>query len=486
MKKLTSVLCGAVAAVCAAATAAFGGISNYSAAKAENAAENQKFALDTGAYTLKMDDSVTMDVSYAHGATYLYNKRDTKGNIRLKFKTNSVSSTLEHNIMYGLVRGKSEDIAFAFADMANTYWYIFGNHISGSLGKTIYKADAYTDILYNVTTHAFGVSIDRSDVTGEMSKFTGSANADVVDSKGATKICWDSVNIGINDPADTIAVTLTDFALTDAEGYDLGVAMGRMTYGKGEYSYNENVYGYAGKTVTVKYIGDGDGGLPLVYGSDGTRLTTPVTSLGKGEYSFVMPDADVKLVMKRRIESSEIYGTYANAESGDYFVLGEQSYKSINGVKTEINLAVYTGGIVDVIEGENITEGEYTIGKLVVGENVYKKLLKYSVAFVVDGKTVKSETLSSGDYFATAPENPTKDGYVFAGWRTSGGEAYEADKTITESTTFYAVFKEEGGHTDPKAESKSGCGGNIAYSCFAFIPLAAIIFGIKNKREGGR
>ena len=141
---------------------------------------------------------------------------------------------------------------------------------------------------------------------------------------------------------------------------------------------------------------------------------------------------------------------------------------------------------MDVIDGENITEGEYTIGKLVVSENVYKKLLKYSVAFVVDGKTVKSETLSSGDYFATAPANPTKDGYVFAGWRTSGGEAYEADKTITESTTFYAVFEEEGGHTDPKAESKSGCGGNIAHSCFAFIPLAAIIFGIKNKREGGR
>ena len=79
MKKFISVLCGAVVAVCAAATAAFGGINGYSA-KAENAAENQKFALDTGAYTLKMDDSVTMDVSYAHGA-YLYNKRDTSGNI---------------------------------------------------------------------------------------------------------------------------------------------------------------------------------------------------------------------------------------------------------------------------------------------------------------------------------------------------------------------------------------------------------------------
>ena len=102
MKKLTSVLCGAVAAVCAAATAAFGGISNYSAAKAENAAENKKFALDTGAYTLKMDDSVTVDVSYAHGA-YLYNKRDTSANIRLKFTTVSYSSAVTSAVYNGLV-----------------------------------------------------------------------------------------------------------------------------------------------------------------------------------------------------------------------------------------------------------------------------------------------------------------------------------------------------------------------------------------------
>ena len=113
-------------------------------------------------------------------------------------------------------------------------------------------------------------------------------------------------------------------------------------------------------------------------------------------------------------------------------------------------------------------------------------MLNYSVSFVLDGKTVKSETLSSGDYFATAPEDPKKDGYVFAGWRTSGGEAFEADKTITESTTFYAVFNEEGGHVDPKVESKGGCGGHIAYSGFAIIPLAAVFFCLKIKREGGR
>ena len=364
MKKLTSVLCGAVAAVCAAATAAFGGISNYSAAKAENAAENQKFALDTGAYTLKMDDSVTMDVSYAHGA-YLYNKRDTSGNIRLKFKTVSYSSAVTSAVYNGLVRGSSKDIAYAYVPMATNHWYVFGDGRNTKKGD-IYSVDEYTDIIYDVTAHAFSVKIGKA--TPVMAKMFQSADASVTDAAGTGRIAWDA-----NNAEAIIKATLTDFSITDADGYNLGVAMSRTQDARMTYSYEENFYGYAGKTVTVKYIGDGDGGSPLVYGSDGTRLTIPVTSLGKGEYSFVMPKDNVRLVMKRRIENSEIYGTYANAESGDYFVLGEQSYKSINGVKTNIDLAVYTGGIVDVIDGENITEGEYTIGKLVVGNTVYKK-----------------------------------------------------------------------------------------------------------------
>ena len=476
MKKFISVLCGAVVAVCAAATAAFGGINGYSA-KAENTAENQKFALDTGAYTLKMDDSVTMDVSYAHGA-YLYNKRDTSGNIRLKFKTVSYSSAVTSANFNGLVRGSSKDIAYAYIPMTTNHWYVFGDGSNPTKGD-IYSVDEYTDIIYDVTAHAFSVKIGEK--TPVMAKMFQTAEAAVTDAAGTGRIAWDA-----NNDEAIIKATLTDFSITDADGYNLGVAMGRMQDSRMVYTYEENFYGYAGKTVTVKYIGDGDDGSPLVYGSDGARLTTPVTSLGNGVYSFVMPEDDVKLVMKRRVENSGIYGTYLSAASGDYFVFGEQSYKSVKGVKTDINLAAYSGGIVEITEGENTAEGSYTIGKLVLGETVYKKLLKYSVTFVADGKTVKSETLSSGDYFATAPAAPTKDGYVFAGWRTSDGKAYEADKTITESTTFYAVFNEEGGHVNPTNESKGGCGGHIAYSCFAIIPLAAMILGLKNKREGGR
>ena len=40
---------------------------------------------------------------------------------------------------------------------------------------------------------------------------------------------------------------------------------------------------------------------------------------------------------------------------------------------------------------------------------------KYTVAFVVDGETVKSESLEYGTTIVL-PETPTKDGYTFAGW----------------------------------------------------------------------
>ena len=176
MKKFISVLCGAVVAVCAAATAAFGGINGYSA-KAEESAENQKFALDTGAYTLKMDDSVTMDVSYAHGA-YLYNKRDTSGNIRLKFKTVSYSSAVTSANYNGLVRGSSKNIAYAYEPMTTNHWYVFGDGSHTTKGD-IYSVDEYTDIIYDVTAHAFSVKIGEK--TPVMAKMFQSADASVTD-----------------------------------------------------------------------------------------------------------------------------------------------------------------------------------------------------------------------------------------------------------------------------------------------------------------
>ena len=120
MKKFKSVICGAVAVVMAAATAAFGGKPH--SVKAETAPE-QKFAIESGDYTLKMDDSVTETVSYTHTESYLFNKRDTDGNIRLKFRTVSAKTTLAGADFYGLVRGKADNIAYAYDDSQNGYLY---------------------------------------------------------------------------------------------------------------------------------------------------------------------------------------------------------------------------------------------------------------------------------------------------------------------------------------------------------------------------
>ena len=156
MKKFKSVICGAVAVVMAAATAAFGG-KHYSV-KAETAPE-QKFAIESGDYTLKMDDSVTETVSYTHTESYLFNKRDTDGNIRLKFRTVSAKTTLAGADFYGLVRGKADDPAYAYADSKNglLYWYVYGSGNPGKGDVTIYEQGKVTDVLYDVDSHAFTV-----------------------------------------------------------------------------------------------------------------------------------------------------------------------------------------------------------------------------------------------------------------------------------------------------------------------------------------
>ena len=70
--------------------------------------------------------------------------------------------------------------------------------------------------------------------------------------------------------------------------------------------------------------------------------------------------------------------------------------------------------------------------------NVYTKyaLKKYTVTFVVDGKTVSEQTIEHGSA-AEAPADPTKNGYTFAGWDA-------AFDNITADTTINAQWNANG------------------------------------------
>lgn len=485
MKKnnVKKMLCGAIAAF-AAATALLCANGTVPRVKAD-ADEAVKYAVSAGDYALKTDDAVCIDLNYEHGA-YLYNKRATEGNITLRFKTVSFSTTLASSHFNGLTRGDFTNIAYAYAPFNSNYWYVFGSGVQGDGTQSLHSVGEYTNVLYDVTSHSFSVSVGGT--TPTMAKMFSSADGATVDALGVTHIAWDS-----NNAEAIFSASLTDFAISDEDGFYLGVAAGRMSDARINYTLEEDFYAYAGKTVTVKYFGDDTASKLSVFGDDGKKADVDITDHGNGIYSFVMPAQSVRLEECSPVSADKVYGTYLNAESGNTFVLGESSYKTINGVKTDVSYTAYSDGTIKITENGSTTEATVTIANLKINGVTYKRLLKYSVNFVANGETVKSEILSSGDYKVTAPAAPVKEGYVFDGWKNGKGEAFDETKMITASVTYYASFKEAGGHIDPEPEEEitGGCNSSVNYSIFTLIPCAALacvyatVLLVKTKREGG-
>ena len=445
-------------------------------------AEETKFLIDHGVYSLKMDEAVSEEVSYRHSESYLFNTRDTDGDIRLKFKTVSVSTELDGEDFYGLVRGKSEDVAYAYADTKSTMWYVFGTGNPGIGNVTVYREGAYTDIKYDTSSHAFGVTIDGQDQSAGMNKFVGSAEGKTADEKGATKICWDVTNT-----KKEIDVTLTDFAITDAEGFDLGMELSPRASVHENKRFETTFYGFAGKKVTFKRFDESEKANPSVTDTEGNALDIAITAEGKGVYSFVMPEQDIKIEEYKEIEDDRFFGTYYNEQDKTTYFLGEENYKIAGTVKTELSVKAYDVGVLAITDGENLVNGRIVYGNLRVSGKIYKKLLSYTVSFVVDGKTEKTVKIDSGDYVLTAPDlTPAKEGYTFVGWKTGKNESYEFGNVVCESLTLYADFKSDGEHKDPAG----GCGGSFSAGNAGIVVLAAgalavliKVFGKKVKKE---
>lgn len=468
-KKLKIAITAVAVALTVAATV-FGGALSVPHVGAEEAGTN-KYRIDSGAYTLKMDDSVTETVRYRHTESYLFNARDTKGNIRLRFKTVSVSTGLADGDYYGLVRGKSEDIAYAYAEHDKTYWYVFGSGVTGIGNVTIYKEGADTDVTYDASEHAFTVVIGGENQSSKMTKFGASADGSTADSLGATKICWDATNTNKQ-----IDVTLENFAITDNDGFDLGIEISPRADEFPDKLLETSFSAYAGKTVTFKSFGS-ESGEPAIVDKNGAALGIAITKNGD-EYSFVMPEEEVKIEERNAVSDGRFNGTYYEANGNSGYVFGETSYKFTGNTKAEISLIAYDIGLVVVTEGDTTTEGRMLYGNLVIGETTYKKLLSYTVKFVADEKVLNTVTVDSGDYFLVAPEqNPTKDGYTFVGWKTGKGESYDFGNRVTESIILYADFKPNAEHKDPKG----GCSGSFSVGTAGIALLAAgmLVFAAK-------
>ena len=112
-----------------------------------------------------------------------------------------------------------------------------------------------------------------------------------------------------------------------------------------------------------------------------------------------------------------------NGEYAEYVSADSTTYKVFNGWTVN-------GSIVDVNTYKIVADTTF------VASITYK----YDVVFKVDNSNVKTQIVTLNSY-ATAPTNPTKDGYEFDGWTINGSDIVNVGSyKITANTTFFAKF----------------------------------------------
>ncbi len=424
------------------------------------------YTLDYTGAVAKMDN-VYYDIEFEYSADgYLYNATPTAGDIRVSFDT----ITEEHNFtnMNGVVRGTGfSDIVSAYV---GNYWLVYGNHIAGSGNRSFHQAGATTIIDYSTTDHKFTVTIDGVVVseTG-MSGFAGNTvTLEQVDTaaaeSGSGYVAISSSNGGYQN------AKVTNFKMTDADGYDLGFAFSTHNL----TSSSSQRYGIAGKTITLK-VDEGEGFKELAFYNDaGERLDIDAAAQGDGVYTFTMPEENISVEAVTYVDNADFYGSYYNAEKGETIVIGEES-----GIRSAQGFVAYTVQIASDNSIDMTAEGS-TLSGSILGETitvdgaVYTLLRSYFVTFVYnDGVTAETRvTVDSGEYKVTKPDDPTREGYVFKGWVTADGTAFDFNSVVDRSITLYASWEPEGGVTEP--EESGGCGGTLYASAIGAASLVLL------------
>ena len=439
---------------------------------AEQAQEGE--AGSAAAYTLDYTgavaklDNVYYDIEFEYSeAGYLYNETPTAGDIHVSFDT----ITEEHNFpaTNGLVRGAGfSDIVYAYSGNS---WFIIGNDPFGAAtnNRSFHVAGQTTTIDYSVADHKFTVAVGNVFTDADMisqAQFSSLEAADAaVEESGSGYIAINSSNGGYQN------AHVTNFKMMDAEGYDLGFAFSTHNL----KSSSSQRYAIAGRTITLK-VDEGDGFKELAFYNDaGERLDIDATETSDGIYTFTMPEENVSVEAVTYVDSADFYGNYYNAEKGETIVIGEES-----GIRGAQGFTAYTVQIASDNSIDMTAEGS-TLSGSILGETitvdgaVYTMLRSYFVTFVYnDGATAETRvTVDSGEYKVTKPADPTREGYVFKGWVTADGTAFDFNSVVDRSVTLYASWEPEGGVTEPE-ESKSGCGGTLYASAIGAASLVLL------------
>ena len=131
--------------------------------------------------------------------------------------------------------------------------------------------------------------------------------------------------------------------------------------------------------------------------------------------TFVYEDETKSIISVRN-------GGYATAP-----IIESTTYKVFNGWKVN-------GTAID------LTTYKIVADTTIVADITYK----YDVKFIIDDVEYSSQIVTAGN-FATLPENPSKDGYMFNGWTINGTDIVSVDSyAINSNTQFIAKFTQSG------------------------------------------
>ena len=295
---------------------------------------------------------------------------------------------------------------------------------TGKMGKYGYDRDNNTTTTpWNSEKSKITKVVIKGDVTsiGD-NAFSGCANLESVDLSGASSLT-------------TIGTSFFDCTKLD----DVKLYEGLQTIGGSAFSFCTSL-----KSIhipsTVKEIGgwcfQDCYGLEEVTFADDSQLTTIAGA------TFIRCSSLKKITIPKSVKLIE-KGGYSHGAFSGCSALKSVTFEPGSLLETVDSGAFDSWRITFYYSDKDanvktaLTNGNVAAGKI--------KPLTPTVTFNVEGKEFEKQNAKDNNFKAAKPENPTKKGYVFAGWYTKNADneykPFDFNTTVAEDITLYAQWE---------------------------------------------
>ena len=373
--------------------------------------------------------------------TYAFDLRNAITGKYLKdysmFEVEIVNAEIFKSVSYEIV---DEKIVFTVVTSAGDYSRMkvtTADNLGGSLGvSNVYTVDGNGDYVWTIkaaapaekTTYAFDL---RNATTGKYLKdYHNFEVTSVEETKLFKSVTYEIVDEKIVFTVVTSAGDYSRIKVTTAD--NLSGSLGVGTYkvnGNGDYVWTVKANAPTEKTTyafdlrnatTSKYLKDYyNFEVVIVEETELFKSATYEIADGKIVFTVVTSAGDynrIKVTNANALSSSLGVGTYKVDGNGDYV--------------WTVKANAPTEKITYAFDLRNATTGKYLKDYYMLEVEVKEEIASYTVTFKDwNGSVLKTETVEAGKS-ATAPVEPTRDGYTFVGWDKSF-DSIQTDTVVT-------------------------------------------------------